>query len=160
MSSLSETKSKAANMAPGGHYRYTVRMFVEDFPQFRDAHARNRCVIPRGVIDTFIAAARDALQPPRWGAKWRYATGLYVAHMSAMYLATYAPEGAKPAEIAKSGQSSGLLTSMTFGDVSVSYDRAIMTEATKTWGAWNATVYGQQLVTEARLIGMGGAFVI
>ena len=46
------------------------------------------------------------------------------------------------------------------GDTTVSYDNEAITEASAKWGSWNATQYGQQLVTMARMIGMGGMYVI
>ena len=46
------------------------------------------------------------------------------------------------------------------GDTTISYDNTAVTEAMAKWGSWNATQYGQQLVTMARMIGMGGSYVI
>lgn len=60
-----------------------------------------------------------------------------------------APNGA---QIAAQGLAGGIQTSKSVGDVSVSYQ--VLT-ALESWGAWNLTSYGQQLVTMARVIGSG-----
>ena len=46
------------------------------------------------------------------------------------------------------------------GNTSISYDNSAITTGTEKWGAWNATQYGAQLVTMARMVGMGGMYVI
>lgn len=158
--SISSLKSNAANVVSGQNPLYTVCMFVKDFPQFRDISTKSGCNIPETILKSFIKMADDALQYARWREKWRYAMGLYIAHYATMYFQTYSEMGLTPEQMSKKGRVTGLMTSTTFGDVSVSYDVGIMAEATRNWGAWNATVYGQMLITEARLIGMGGAFII
>ena len=158
-------KARAANMAsgPGFNGEYNVVMFLQDFPQFTDAEAEADewpSIIPETIFNTFLAMANDSVLAARWGEKWRWAMGMYIAHYATMYFRTYSETGLTPKQLAKGGQSTGLLTSTTFGDVSVTYDVGVMTQATAAWGAWNATIYGQMLATEARLIGMGGAFII
>ena len=91
---------------------------------------------------------------------WRYAAGLYTAHFSALYLQTYAPACASAAQAAARAQQTGAVKSATIGDTNISYDNSAITAGTEKWGAWNATQYGQQLVTMARLVGMGGMYVI
>ena len=161
-------KARAANMVRGGagtNPPYTIDMFLEDFPQFTNEDADPGSgdwpsIIPETIFNTFLVMANDAVFVLRWGDKWRWAMGMYIAHYATMYFKTYSETGLKPAQLAKTGQSAGLLTQTTFGDVSVTYDVTIMTKATASWGMWNATIYGQMLATEARLIGMGGAFII
>lgn len=46
------------------------------------------------------------------------------------------------------------------GDTSIKYDNEAVTLAMARWGSWNATQYGQQLISMARMIGMGGMYVI
>ena len=45
------------------------------------------------------------------------------------------------------------------GDTQISYDNSAVTIGTEKWGSWNATQYGQQLATLARLVGMGGMWI-
>jgi hypothetical protein len=56
------------------------------------------------------------------------------------------------AQIAAQGLAGGIQTSKSVGDVSVGYS---VLNALEDWGAWNLTVYGQQLATMARVIGSG-----
>ncbi len=60
------------------------------------------------------------------------------------------------AQIAAQGLAFGIQTSKSVGDVSVGY--AALT-ALESWGAWNLTSYGQLLVTQAKIIGMGPALI-
>ena len=48
----------------------------------------------------------------------------------------------------------------SMGDTSIKYDNEAVTLAMARWGSWNATQYGQQLISMARMIGMGGMYVI
>lgn len=68
-------------------------------------------------------------------------------------LTSSAPNGA---EIAAQGLAGGIQVSKSVGDVSVSY-QALDTLA--AWGAWNLTTYGQQLATQAKVVGMGPALI-
>ena len=77
-----------------------------------------------------------------------------------MYLLTYSPSAETPAQAAATGGLTGVLKSATLGDSSVTYDTDALTKATVEWGSLNATKYGQLLATEARLVGMGGTYVI
>ena len=54
----------------------------------------------------------------------------------------------------------GVVSSAKLGQDSVSYDTDALTKATENWGDLNATQYGQLLATRARLVGMGGSYVI
>lgn len=54
----------------------------------------------------------------------------------------------------------GVVKSAALGDASVTYDTDTLTKATEDWGSLNATRYGQMLATEARLMGMGGSYVL
>lgn len=55
-------------------------------------------------------------------------------------------------QVAAQGLANGIQTSKSVGDVSASY--SVLTSL-ENWGAWNLTLYGQQLATMAQVIGMG-----
>ena len=138
---------------------YTAKMFLEDFPQFFDEAQRS--FLPCAMLQEFIRQANAAIQPDKWLDGWRYACGLYVAHQATLYLRTYSRDGsATPAEAAATGALVGIVKSATLGDSSVSYDTDALTKATADWGDLNATQYGQLLATRARLVGLGGTYVI
>ena len=150
-------KAAASNI---GHATgsYTAEMFQQDFPQFFTAEGDG--LLPETMLTLFINRANAAIQPDKWLDGWQYAAGLYVAHYATLYLRTYAPSSATSAQAAATGALVGVVKSETLGDTSVSYDTDALTKATEDWGGLNATQYGQMLATEARLVGMGGTYVI
>lgn len=137
---------------------YTETMFLADFPQFFDKNMQG--FVSYAVMEEFIQQANSAIQPDKWLDGWRYACGLYVAHQATLYLRTFSEGSNSPAEAAATGALVGVVKSATLGDSSVSYDTDALTKATADWGDLNATQYGQLLATRARLVGMGGTYVI
>ena len=152
----------ASNIVSENISVYTEEMFKEDFPQFtkKEESGTHVCLVPSTILLQFISMANAAIQEARWFEKWRFAMGLYIAHYSALYLKSYAPESKSAGEAANSGALLGLTSSASLGDASVSYDNKAIIAATEKWGALNSTSYGQLLVTEARLVSMGGSFII
>ena len=164
-------KLAAANVPmPGERGDHTADMFREDHPQFTKAVPTGGedvgegqvsiSLVPEAMLQTFLDQANDSVLPSRWGSMWRYAAGLYVAHFSAMYLKTYSPGSQSAAQAAGSADQVGVVRTATMGDTSISYDNSAITAGTEKWGAWNATQYGSQLVTMARMVGMGGMYAI
>lgn len=142
---------------------YTAQMFQEDFPQFFTAATEDepaKSLVPPSMLEMLIGEANAAIQPQKWQTSWRYACGLYVAHYSTLYLKTYSSSSKNAAQAAASGALVGVLQSAKLGQDSVSYDSDALTKATEDWGDLNATQYGQLLATKARLVGMGGSYVI
>lgn len=137
---------------------YTECMFSADFPQFFAADGS--CFVPQTVLSDLIAQANASIQPDKWLEQWRYACGLYIAHNATMYLKAFRSFSSTPEEAAASGQVLGTVKSATLGDASVTYDDGTSTMATEGWGDLNATLYGQMLATKARMIGMGGSYVL
>lgn len=159
-----EARRKAANITPtGDRGNYTADMFQEDFPQFFRREDGTECyttLVPETMLEMFIGLANDAVTPDRWGTQWRYAAGLFAAHHAALYLKTYADGSETPAEVASAAEQQGLVSSATMGDTSVSYDNKAINAGFEKWGSWNETVYGSQLATMARMLGIGGTYAI
>ena len=144
-------RAAAANVpTPGEQGSYSPDMFYMDFPQFtkrippgEEGGAESvESLVPEGILNMFVDQANDSVLPSRWGSMWRYAAGLYTAHFAALYLKTWSPG------------------SDNSGQAAISYDNSAVTAGTEKWGSWNATQYGSQLVTMARLVGMGGMYAI
>lgn len=153
-------KATAANVShPGEQGAYTVAAFLEDFPQFCDT-VQNKSLVPESMLQLFIDQVNDSVLPSRWGSMWRYAAGLYVAHFAAMYLKTYSDGSMSAGQAAGNAEQKGVVKTVAMGDTSVSYDNSAVTAGTEKWGSWNSTQYGSQLVTMARMVGMGGMYVI
>lgn len=137
---------------------YTAEQFREDFPQF--FNAEGVCLVPTTMLAELINMANACVQPDKWLESWRYAVGLYVAHYSTLYLRTYAESSPAAAQAAASGALVGVVKSATLGDSSVTYDTTAVTKGTEDWGDLNATTYGQMLANRAKLMGLGGSYVI
>lgn len=152
-------RAEASNVSGGAPGNYTADMFREDFPQFF-SNQSGAALLPDAMLEEFIRQANAAVTPDRWLDGWRYAAGLYVAHYATLYLRTYADGSANPAQAAATGALMGVVKSAALGDSSVTYDADALTKATADWGDLNATQYGQLLATKARLVGMGGTYVI
>lgn len=155
-------RAQAANIGHG-QSQYAAELFQADFPQFftkGSEEAPALSLVPPAMLELFIAQANAAIQPDKWLDGWRYACGLYVAHQAALYLRTFAESSETPAQAAASGALVGVVQSAKLGQDSVTYDTGPLTKATESWGDLNATQYGQLLATKARLVGMGGTYVI
>lgn len=140
-----------------GHY--TEEMFAADFPQFFTSVGV--CHVPQTVLAEFITLANRTIVPDKWRESWRYAAGLFVAHNSTLYLRSFgAGYSETPQEAAMAGQVIGTVKSATLGDASASYDDGSATSGTAEWGDLNLTLFGQQLANKAKLIGMGGSYVL
>ena len=158
-------KKVAANIPEVGERgNYTSDMFTADFPQFfRKTEGETPTytpLLPQTMLTSFIDMANTSIIPSRWGEQWRYASGLYVAHYSAMYLKTYADGSPSAQVVASKSAQKGNVASAKMGDTTVSYDNGAINAGTEKWGTWNATQYGAQLATMARMIGIGGMYVI
>ena len=156
---------RASNVGHGKG-SYTTEMFQADFPQFykaemdEDGETILRPFLPASVLEQIIKQANVAVQPDKWLDGWRYAAGLYTAHYATLHLRSFSESPQTEAQAAGTGSVSGVVKRASLGDSTVEYDTEAVTSALADWGDFNATSYGQQLATRARLIGMGGMTVI
>ena len=167
-SSFLDAKVSAANVVqPGEQGEYTPEMFWQDFPQFTktipsedEGEEIKESLVPETMLLQFIGQANDSVLPSRWGSMWRYAAGLYVAHFAALYLKSYSSGSDSATQAASGADQIGVVRSTSMGDTSISYDNSAINAGTQKWGTWNATQYGSQLSTMARMVGMGGMYAI
>lgn len=163
---------KAARMVSGNTDTFTSDDFYNLMPQFSSVSKNEiktdngvktieerKGLIPEEALEIFLGMANTNILQSRWFEKWKYACALYVAHYATLYLQTY-KEQSENLQEASEGRPTGLISSTSLGDASISYDNSIITQSLNKWGIWAATSYGQQLVNEAKLIGVGGAFII
>lgn len=159
-----ENVKKVASNIPayGEKGEYTVDMFSSDFPQFFKVEGVRTYepLLPSTMLEQFIQQANESIIPSRWGAQWRYAAGLFVAHWSALYLQTYSDGSPNAQSVASGASQTGNVSMASMGDTTVKYDNGSIDAGTEKWGTWNATKYGAQLATMARMIGIGGMYVI
>ena len=113
-------------------------------------------VIPQAVLQMYINLATASLQFARWQDSWLFGMALFVAHYATLYLRSEGSPGTTAQQIASSGLALGLATSKSAGDVSLGFQYLTGWE---NWGSWNLTLYGQQLISMANIIGMGGMYI-
>lgn len=114
-------------------------------------------IIPSAVLQMYINLASASLSQARWLEQWPMAMSLYVAHFATLYLRSEGNPGNTPGQIALSGLDRGIMIQKSAGDVSATMKP--MFEGMEDWGAWTLTTYGSQLVTMARIVGMGPMYI-
>lgn len=151
--------SGAANIRFGDNPAYTVDDFIAFYPQFGPSGPVDAPVwpIPKAVLTAYIALASACLAQPRWQDHWSFGMALYVAHFATLYLQAMAAVGSPAAVIAEAGMERGIQVSKSAGDLSVSYQAIV--SGWESWGQWNLTTFSQQLMSFARIIGMGGMYI-
>ena len=131
---------------------YDKNTFLTFFPQFTNK-------VPDSMLNAYIGMAIECLPYSRWQAQWSFGVSLFVAHFITLYLMTADdPQCTAAQVVAKSKSAMGIASSKSVGDVSISYDHGYL-DSVNDWGTWNLTVYGQQYVTLAKLMGKGGMYV-
>ena len=140
----------ASNRRGGDNPPFVLADFFAFYPQFE-----NLTELPTAIVETFIAIADSIVKQNRWHSKWIIGMNLYVAHYCTLYLKTAL--GSTNAEgVYASGLPQGLITASSVGDVSKSVDYSMLAEDLKGWGDFKQSIYGQQYVTNAKLLGKGG----
>lgn len=138
----------------GGAGTLTIDRFLEFYPQFAAATEQ--------VLNVYITACNSAITPERWGAYYEMAACLYVAHFVVLHYRSCGVnvDTSDPSSIAKLGSTQGEISSKSIDGVSVSYGQNQGTSDLQGFGAFKDTAFGQQLATLAKLVGMGGMYVV
>lgn len=152
----------AANIRFGTNDEYTISDFITVYPQFGSytGEAGSEVwsgVIPEVVLQMYINLASACLAQERWCDMWEVGMSLFIAHFATLYLQSTVAAGSTAAQVAAAGTAKGFLASKAVGDVSGSYQSIV--QDINGWAAWKLTSFGQQLLTMARLVGMGGMVV-
>lgn len=123
-----------------------IAQFRNDFPEFSDS-AR----YPVSLITFWSTLAEQVTSEPCYQTTYTTAVKLATAHFI-----TIGQVNAKAGQAGGvPGSSGGVVASKSVGDVSVSYDTTIGVMSGENAGQWNATTYGRQYLTLARLFGAG-----
>ena len=151
--SLLNIATNSANMRFGTNPAYTLADFVAIYPQFGtvadDGAFTGTGNLNRAVMTMFLNLASASIAQLRWQDSWNFGMALFIAHYATLF------QQSSPSVAA--GLAKGVQVSKSAGDVSVSVQA--ITSGWESWGAWNLTVYGQQLMTLAKIIGMGPMLV-
>ncbi|WP_301962255.1 DUF4054 domain-containing protein [uncultured Megasphaera sp.] len=151
--------ANASNIRHGDNPEYTKEDFLAMYPQFGAADDAGNPQIPDVVMDAWLKMAQAAISKARYGDMWDMAMGFFVAHWLTLYLQTAADADAPVGKIISAGLAKGLQTSKSAGDLSVSYDFSIVAGDFDGWGTYKYTMFGQQLITLAKVVSMGGMCV-
>ena len=131
---------------------YTLSDFTTAYPQFTAVDSVYP--IPVGILNAYVALANACLDPARWDAYWSVGCGFFVAHYCTLYAQGMAAPGSDAATIAGAGEAKGALVSESAEDLSASYQSIIT--GWEEWGVWNKTLFGQQFMQIASMVGSGG----
>ena len=123
-----------------------IAQFRKDFTEFSDV-AR----YPTALVSSWSTLAEQITSADIYGTSYAWAVKLCTAHFITLgqQNALVASNGGMP------GQVGGVVSSKSVGDVSVSYDTNIGSMSGDAAGQWNATSYGRQYLTLARLFAAG-----
>lgn len=150
----------ASNIRRGENPKYTSETFLAAYPQFGAANPNGERLVPDVMIQAWVSLAHAAIQKARYREYWEAAMGLFIAHWLTLYLQGRSPGASSSAEsIVNAGLAKGVQTSKSAGDLSVSYDFSQVAGDFTGWGTYKLTIYGQQFVTIARLVSLGGMTV-
>lgn len=144
--------SLAANIVDGENPPFTEERFLELMPCFSGN-------IPSAVLTHFVNLANSVVKKARWHDMWEEGMRLFISHFLTLYLMSTAPDDTDAVGIVNAGGASGVATSKSVGQVSVSYDVNLANGDLSGWGSWKLTTYGSQYATMARLLGKGGMYV-
>ncbi len=144
----------ASNITKDENPSFTICDFFDIYPQFMDNDA-----LPAEMIEIYIEFANEAINIHKWGKQWKLGMSLFVAHFCTVYMMSFTPEGSSAAAVIAAGQTKGLISSKSVGDVSVSYDFSYAVQDVATWGQFNLTMFGNQFVSIAKMMTKGNMFV-
>ncbi|OHW63077.1 hypothetical protein EUAN_08610 [Andreesenia angusta] len=149
----------ASNIKTGANPPFTLEDFYLMYPQFGPDDSGNH-VVPQAVAQMYLDLADASIKEVRWHSRWRIGMALFTAHFCHLHMQSTADPNSGAAGILEAGQSLGLDTSVSVGDVSVSTDYSVVAESVSGWASWRSTQFGQQLSSLAKLVGKGGMVVL
>lgn len=122
---------------------FTIKNFIFWMPQFKNFMSTQE---GQDYFDNIYPVVNEKIFKSIFGADWPLAMSLAIAHYFTLIAQQeQAPSGDSLAEIAGGGATRGVLTSMSVGGFSKSYDldKTMSSEEEAAW--WNLTSYGAQL---------------
>lgn len=150
--------ANASNLKTGTNPPYVLTDFYNIYPQFGPARDGTYAV-PQLVTQMYLDLANTCIKEARWHGFWKVGMSLFIAHFCTLYVQGVADPDSGAAGILKAGQSRGLETSVSVGDVSVSTDFSIIANGIDGWAEWKSTTYGLQLAGIGKRVGKGGMYV-
>ena len=152
-------RNTASNVRPGTGEVMTYARFIELYPQFGPTPTVPTPLISQMLVEIYLELASKCLSTERWRSYWEVANGWFVAHFCTLYLMSYADPAGGAAVVVATAESKGIVSSESASDVSVSYDVSAVVSDLDGWATWKLTLFGQQLATIGKLVGLGGMMV-
>ena len=144
----------ASNLKRNENPPFYLEDFYAIYPQFQGLDE-----LPDLIVQMYIDFANEVVNIARWGKQWKLGMCLFVAHFCSVYLMSFVENNSEAAAVIAAGQSKGLISSKSVGDVSVSYDFSLAMQNVDTWGQFNLTLFGNQFVSIAKLNSKGGMWI-
>lgn len=144
----------ASNIKKNENPPFDLEEFYAVYPQFQGLEE-----LPDEIVKMYIEFANEVVNEGRWGKQWKLGMCLFVAHFCSIYLMSYSDINSPAAAVIAAGQSKGLVSSKSVGDVSVSYDFSLAMQNVENWGQFNLTMFGNQYVSIAKLMSKGPMWV-
>lgn len=144
----------ASNLKRNENPPFYLEDFYAIYPQFQGLDE-----LPDMIVQMYIDFANEVVNIARWGKQWKLGMCLFVAHFCSVYLMSFVENNSEAAAVIAAGQSKGLISSKSVGDVSVSYDFSLAMQNVDTWGQFNLTLFGNQFVSIAKLNSKGGMWI-
>ena len=144
----------ASNLKRNENPPFYLEDFYAVYPQFQGLDE-----LPDMIVQMYIDFANEVVNIARWGKQWKLGMCLFVAHFCSVYLMSFVENNSEAAAVIAAGQSKGLISSKSVGDVSVSYDFSLAMQNVDTWGQFNLTLFGNQFVSIAKLNSKGGMWI-
>ena len=152
--------ASASNIRQGKNPVYTSSDFLEQYPMFKIKQQDEITpVIPSVVIEAYVKLAHACISFSRYHDLWNVCMGLFIAHYLTLYMQTTASPDDSLKKIINAGLAKGVQTSKSAGDLSVSYDFSTVANDFDGWGTYKQTEFGQQFITLAKTISLGGMCV-
>lgn len=144
--------AQASNIKKPNTTKYSLEEFHAMYPQFDE-------LIPKVVEQSFLELANNCVSQDRYGAMWKVACGLFVAHFITLWLQSAKEPGTPADEVMAAAQAQGVVTSESADGLSYSMDTSMISQDLAGWGAFKLTTFGVQFASMAKLVGKGGMYI-
>ena len=110
-------------------------------------------LVPFSVLTAYAALASSRLPSAKWGQNWLFGMALFISHFATLWLKTEGNSQLPAGAAAASALQVGIKVSKNVGGESVGYQP--VTTGFESWGMWQGTDYGVQLIEIASMVGWG-----
>ena len=150
-------RAQASGIKEPNNHTYTAAQFLAVYPQFGTI-INNAPVIPEAVMEMFVELTNEVVSEQRFGAMWKNACGLYLAHMLTLWMTGNVPDPEGADDIVAAGTSIGSVTSESADGVSYSLDTSAVQDLAG-WADFKLTRFGVLYASIAKRLSKGGMYV-